>query len=111
MTSLSILSLTLLLLLLVAAVMGSNNAYAQDKEKLIISFKIANPQPSAYNSDSMVYQISSIVTNNLNKTIPAYMDKNIEFNLKRANAEISDSVFDFALPITVMSVMLVNQIL
>jgi hypothetical protein len=85
-------------------IIGAAQAQAQDKEKLIISFKIANPQASAYNSDSMVYKISSIVINNLNKTIPAYMDKNIQFNLERANAEISDSNIDFALPITVMSV-------
>ena len=71
-------------------------------EKLFISFKLDNPQPSAY-SNSTVYHISSFISNNLNKSFANYINKKIEFNLKNANAEISDRDISLSIPITVIS--------
>ena len=79
-------------------------AQAQAQEKLVMTLKLSNPQPSAYNGNSTVYQISSVILNNLNKSVTAYLNKNIQFNLKRANTEISDTDISLAIPITVISV-------
>ena len=40
----------------------------------------------------------------MNKSVPAYINKNIQFNLKDANAEISDRDMTLSIPITVINV-------
>jgi len=78
---------------------------AQEKEKFFMSFKLANPQPSSYYKNATAYDISDIISNNMNKSFTTYMHKKIQFNLKDTSntyARISDSDIDWRIPFTII---------
>jgi hypothetical protein len=79
-------------------------AQAQEKEKFFMSLKLVNSQPnSILSNNGAAYNIPAIISDNLNKSgHGTYANKTIEYNLKEADAQISDSDLHLTIPITVI---------
>jgi hypothetical protein len=101
--------------LLIKAQAQQQQQVQQDKEKLFLSFKLVDPHPDSYYRNATNYDISKVISNNMNKSIPNYMNKKIEFNLKNnfninTNVRISDNNIDWTIPFTVIDTSTPNVI-